>query len=90
VIGAIELFARVPRPVDRALVRSLASQAIERARAEQALRDNIARKGAILDAALDCVITIDCRRKRRRGEPRHRADVRLPRRGDDRSRPRGP
>jgi PAS domain S-box-containing protein len=65
VIGAIELFACVPRPVDRALLRSLATlgreigQAIERARAEQALRDSIARKAAILDAALDCVITID-------------------------------
>jgi PAS domain S-box-containing protein len=65
VIGAIELFACSPRPVDRALLRSLASlgreigQAIERERAEQALRDSMARKAAILDAAFDCVITMD-------------------------------
>ena len=34
-------------------------QAIERARAEGALRDSIARKSAILDAAFDCIITMD-------------------------------
>ena len=48
-----------------ALLATLASlgrqigQAIERARAEGALRDSIARKSAILDAAFDCIITMD-------------------------------
>ena len=65
VIGAVELFAQAPVPSDRALLGTLASlgrqigQAIERARAELALRDSIARKTAILDAAFDCVITMD-------------------------------
>jgi PAS domain S-box-containing protein len=65
VIGAIELFACADRPCDRPVLQTMASlgrqigQAIERARAEQALRDSIARKTAILDAAFDCVITMD-------------------------------
>jgi PAS domain S-box-containing protein len=65
VIGAIELFAREAIPSDRALLSTMASlgrqigQAVERARAEQALRESIARKTAILDAAFDCVITMD-------------------------------
>jgi PAS domain S-box-containing protein len=65
VIGAIELFARTSIAFDRALQQTMASlgrqigQAIERARAELALRDSIARKSAILDAAFDCVITMD-------------------------------
>jgi PAS domain S-box-containing protein len=65
VIGAIELFARRPIPSSRALLETMASlgrqigQAVERAAAEQALVENIARKSAILDAAFDCVITMD-------------------------------
>jgi PAS domain S-box-containing protein len=65
VIGAIELFARTSIPSSRALLETMASlgrqigQAVERARAEEALVDNIARKSAILDAAFDCVITMD-------------------------------
>jgi PAS domain S-box-containing protein len=65
VIGAIELFARTSIAPDRGLQQTMASlgrqigQAIERARAEIALRDSIARKSAILDAAFDCVITMD-------------------------------
>ena len=65
VIGAIELFASGPRRVDRALLSTMASLgrqiglAIERARAEQALRESIARKSAMLEAAFDCVITMD-------------------------------
>jgi len=65
VIGAIELFARASIAPDRGLQQTMASlgrqigQAIERARAEGALRDSIARKSAILDAAFDCVITMD-------------------------------
>jgi PAS domain S-box-containing protein len=65
VIGAIELFACVRRPASRVLLQTMASlgrqigQTVERARAEQALRDSMARKSAILDAAFDCVITMD-------------------------------
>ena len=65
VIGAIELFACTRHEGDRALLQTMASlgrqigQAVERARAEQALRDSMARKSAILDAAFDCVITMD-------------------------------
>jgi PAS domain S-box-containing protein len=65
VIGAIELFARRQIPSDRALIQTMASlgrqigQAIERGRAEVALRDSLARQSAILDAAFDCVITMD-------------------------------
>jgi PAS domain S-box-containing protein len=65
VIGAIELFACVEHGPSRALLQTMASlgrqigQAVERARAEQALRDSMARKSAILDAAFDCVITMD-------------------------------
>jgi PAS domain S-box-containing protein len=65
VIGAIELFACGARPSNLALLESMASlgrqigQSVERARAEQALHDSIARKSAMLDAAFDCVITMD-------------------------------
>jgi PAS domain S-box-containing protein len=65
VIGAIELFACVRREPSRVLLQTMASlgrqigQAVERARAEQALRESMARKTAILDAAFDCVITMD-------------------------------
>src|SRR4051794_7719127 len=65
VIGAIELFACVRHPASRTLLRTMASlgrqigQAVDRARAEQALRESMARKSAILDAAFDCVITMD-------------------------------
>jgi PAS domain S-box-containing protein len=65
VIGAIELFACVEHSGSRALLQTMASlgrqigQAVERARAEQALRESMARKSAILDAAFDCVITMD-------------------------------
>jgi PAS domain S-box-containing protein len=64
-IGAIELFACVRHPASRTLLQSMAAlgrqigQAVERARAEQALRESMARKSAILDAAFDCVITMD-------------------------------
>jgi PAS domain S-box-containing protein len=65
VIGAIELFACVEHAASRVLLQTMASlgrqigQAVERARAEQALRESMARKSAILDAAFDCVITMD-------------------------------
>ena len=65
VIGAIELFSRAPMRADGSLLQTLESlgrqigQAIERARAEGALRDSIARKTAIFDAAFDCIISMD-------------------------------
>ena len=64
-LGAIELFAREPHTADRATLETLTSlgrqigQYVERCRARQAMRDSDARKSAILDAAFDCVITID-------------------------------
>jgi PAS domain S-box-containing protein len=65
VIGAIELFACTRHAGTRALLQTMASlgrqigQAVERARAEHALRESMARKSAILDAAFDCIITMD-------------------------------
>jgi PAS domain S-box-containing protein len=65
VIGAIELFACTRHPGARVLLQTMASlgrqigQSVERARAEHALRESMARKSAILDAAFDCVITMD-------------------------------
>jgi PAS domain S-box-containing protein len=65
VIGAVELFASSPQRADRALLATMTSVgrqvglAVERARAEQALRDSMARKSAMLDAAFDAIITMD-------------------------------
>ena len=65
VIGAIELFAGEPRTADRALLATATSlgrhigEYVERCREWQALRDSDARRNAILDAAFDCVITMD-------------------------------
>jgi PAS domain S-box-containing protein len=64
-LGAIELFAdRVYEP-DEELLATMASlgsqlgQLLERRRAERAARESHERRRAILEAALDCVITID-------------------------------
>jgi PAS domain S-box-containing protein len=65
VLGAIEMFAsRVHEPDDELLetMASLGSQLgqlIERRRAEREVRESNERRRAILEAALDCVITID-------------------------------
>jgi PAS domain S-box-containing protein len=65
VIGAVELFARSPRRANRPLLDTMTSVgrqiglAVERARAEQALRESMARKTAMLDAAFDAIITMD-------------------------------
>jgi len=65
VLGTFALYRRVPHePTDqeRELVRiatHLAGIAIERARAEEDVHASEARKSAILESALDCVITID-------------------------------
>lgn len=65
--GVVAMFAQAPLPVDRPLMEMSTSigtqigQFIERTQAEQAVRDREARHRAILEAALDCIITIDDR-----------------------------
>lgn len=62
-VGVVALFAR--RPLPEATLQALGAVAdqiavgIDRQRAEAALRESEARKSAILEAALDCIITID-------------------------------
>ena len=64
-LGAIELFATDTRDPDDELLHTMASlgsqlgQLIERRRAERAVGESNERRRAILEAALDCVITID-------------------------------
>src|SRR3712207_966085 len=65
IFGVIEFFSREVRPPDEALLRVLAAlgnqlgQFMERKRAEESLRESEARKAAILEAALDAIVTID-------------------------------
>jgi PAS domain S-box-containing protein len=65
VLGAIEFVSRVQREPDADLLATMTSlggrigQSVERWRAEVALRESDARKSAILNAAFDCIITID-------------------------------
>jgi diguanylate cyclase (GGDEF)-like protein/PAS domain S-box-containing protein len=65
VLGAIEVFTREARPPDQDMLRMMEAvgsqigQFLERRSAEMALREIVARQGAILDAALDCIITMD-------------------------------
>ncbi|HEY3228310.1 MAG TPA: PAS domain S-box protein, partial [Roseiflexaceae bacterium] len=65
VLGVIVLFSYAIRPLDEGLIQLVAAlghqigQFVERTRAEAALRESEARKGAILATALDCIITID-------------------------------
>jgi PAS domain S-box-containing protein len=67
VVGAIEFLADDPHEPDEELLattESLGSQIgqfVERSRAEEAMREREARHTAILEAALDCIITIDDR-----------------------------
>ncbi len=67
VLGVMEFYARTPRPEDARFLDSMRSvgrqigQFVERARAEQAVRDSDAHKSAIFEAALDCIITVDHR-----------------------------
>jgi PAS domain S-box-containing protein len=64
-VGVIELFAAHPVEPDDALRATLASLGAqigsfaERLRVQEALRESDARKSAIIDAAFDCVITMD-------------------------------
>ena len=65
VVGAFAIYydnPRTPTPEQQELIAQfshVASIAIERAQSDAALKEGEARKAAILDAALDCIITID-------------------------------
>jgi PAS domain S-box-containing protein len=65
VVGAFAIYydkPRSPSPEQQELIAQfshVASIAIERAQSDAALKQGEARKAAILDAALDCIITID-------------------------------
>jgi PAS domain S-box-containing protein len=64
-LGAIEFLAGERREPDDNLLETMTSlggrigQCVERWRAEDRLRESNARKSAILDAAFDCIITMD-------------------------------
>ena len=64
VVGAVDFFSRAVQPPDDELIhtlRALGNQLgewIERARVQQAVADSEAAKAAILEAALDCIVTI--------------------------------
>ena len=85
---------RERRDPDESLLATMTSlggrigQCVERWRAEDRLRESEARKSAILNAAFDCIITMDAGGPRRRGQPGDRADVRLRRERHGRPRPR--
>jgi PAS domain S-box-containing protein len=65
VLGVIEFFTGEPREVDSELLGTMSTlgdqigQAVERRRDTEALRAKEARHRAMLDAALDCVVTMD-------------------------------
>jgi PAS domain S-box-containing protein len=65
VLGVIEFFTGEPRELDAGLLTTMAAlgdqigQAVERRRDAEALRAKEARHNAMLDAALDCVVTMD-------------------------------
>jgi PAS domain S-box-containing protein len=65
VLGAMEFLARERREPDEELLTTMTSlgerigQCFERWRAEDRLRESDARKTAILNAAFDCIITMD-------------------------------
>ena len=67
VIGVVEFFTREPAEPDRYLLDLMETigyqlgQQLERSRAEEAVRDSEARKGAMLDASLDCIVSMDHR-----------------------------
>jgi PAS domain S-box-containing protein len=65
ILGAFAIYydqPRTPTPQQQVLIeqfKHVASIAIERARSDTALKRSEARKAAILDSALDCIVTID-------------------------------
>ncbi|MDQ4130672.1 MAG: SpoIIE family protein phosphatase [Actinomycetota bacterium] len=67
ILGVIEFFAREVRQPDEGVLQTMSAfgsqigQYMERRRAEEAVRESEARKSAVLESALDGVITIDHR-----------------------------
>ncbi|HEX6744407.1 MAG TPA: GAF domain-containing protein [Solirubrobacteraceae bacterium] len=65
VLGVVEFFAAGRVAPDEELLATMASlgsqigQFVERCRAERSVRDSEARKSAILNAAFDCIVTMD-------------------------------
>ncbi len=65
VLGVVEFFTRSPRPVDRSLLTLMEAagaqigQFVERRRAEQRVAESEALYSAIVNAALDCIVTVD-------------------------------
>jgi PAS domain S-box-containing protein len=64
-VGVVELFSRAPRPLDLDLILQMTvagsqlGQFLERQQAAEAVRVSEARTGAVVDAALDCIVTMD-------------------------------
>jgi PAS domain S-box-containing protein len=79
--GVFEFVCSNPEPIDHDLmllvsnIGSQIGQFIERKRAERELRESDARKSAILESALDCIITIDYQGKGCRIQPRGGTNV---------------
>ena len=92
VMGVIEFFANEERTTDRdmlELLRAVGGQVgefVEAQSAEEALRESEARKGAILESALDCVITMDHEGRVVEFAPRGGGHLRDPGTGRDRPR----
>ncbi len=65
VIGAMEFFTSQPRRLDNSLLRSMVvigseiGEFLERTRIEQLAHEGEARKTAVVDAALDCIVMMD-------------------------------
>jgi PAS domain S-box-containing protein len=65
VLGVMEFFAAAPLAPDEELLATMGSlgsqigQFVERCRAERGVHESEARKAAILNAAFDCIITMD-------------------------------
>ena len=65
VIGVVEFFTRDPAEPDGYLLDLMETigyqlgQQLERSRAEEAVRDSEARKSAMLEASLDCIVSMD-------------------------------
>ena len=83
VLGVVEFFTGEARELDTELLETMATlgdqigQAVERRRDAEHLRAARTRHEAMLDAALDAVISIDDDGPRARVQPRRRADLRL-------------
>jgi hypothetical protein len=92
VLGVIELYSGEALRPDADLLATMSAlgdqigQALERRRDVEALQAKDARHRAMLETALDCVVTMDHRRARHRLQPRGRAHLRLPRERRRRSR----